>query len=247
MMDTEHFTAVVTGGSRGIGAEICRRMANEGFHVIINYNNLKESATTLKDEITKTGGCADIYKADVSKSDEAESLISFAVGKGALGVLINCAGVAEQKLFTDISDEDWARMIGVDLTGTFYTCRAAAREMIRNHSGSIINISSMWGVVGASCEVHYSAAKAGVIGLTKALAKELGPSNIRVNCIAPGVIDTEMNAHLSPSDMKALADETPLCRIGKKREIADAVLFLASERSSFITGQVLTVDGGMTI
>jgi 3-oxoacyl-[acyl-carrier protein] reductase len=165
---------------------------------------------------------------------------------GAVDVLVNNAGISQQKLFTDITDEDWRRMTGVNLDGVFYCSREASREMIRKKSGSIINISSMWGQVGASCEVHYSAAKAGVIGLTKALAKELGPSNIRVNCIAPGVIDTDMMSGFDNETKNSLIDETPLLRLGTPEDIAKAVVFLADE-NSFITGQVLGVNGGIII
>ena len=150
-------------------------------------------------------------------------------------------------MFTDITDEQWNKMISVNLTGTFNTCRAAAKEMIKNHSGSIVNISSMWGLSGASCEVHYSASKAGVIGLTKALAKELGPSNIRVNCIAPGVIKTDMTVLLTPETFESLKQETPLMRIGDPTDIANAAFFLSSDKASFITGQILSVDGGFII
>ena len=159
-------------------------------------------------------------------------------------VLVNCAGVAQIKLFTELTDADWDRMISTDLSGSFYTCRAAAREMVKAHYGRMVNIGSVWGRVGASCEVHYSAAKAGIRGLTMALAKELGPSGITVNCVEPGVIDTEMNAILDEETRRTLAEETPLCRIGSTGDIADAVFFLASDRASFITGQCLGVDGG---
>ncbi|MCD8311604.1 MAG: 3-oxoacyl-ACP reductase FabG [Firmicutes bacterium] len=242
-----HRVAVVTGGSRGIGAAVCRSLAAEGFFVVINYREARSRAEALAGEILSHGGQADIFGADVSRSKDADALISFAAEKGALDVLICSAGIASQSLFDEISDAEWERMIGVNLSGTFYVCRAAAREMIRSKRGSIVTVSSMWGVVGASCEVHYSAAKAGVIGLTKALAKELGPSGIRVNCVAPGVIDTEMNAHLSQNDLSALAESTPLCRIGTPEEIADAVTFFATERSSFVTGQILTADGGFSV
>ncbi len=241
-------TAVITGGARGIGAEICRAFAKAGYAVIINYNTSEASAEVLKSELTENGFTADIFRADVSQSHEANALIKFAVDTyGSVDVLVNNAGVAHFGLFTDMTDCEYRHIMSVDLDGTFYACRSAAREMIKNHSGTIVNISSMWGIVGASCEAAYSAAKAGVIGLTKALAKELGPSGIRVNCIAPGVINTEMNRRLSPDDISALSGETPLCRIGEPCEVAEAVLFLASDKASFITGQTLSVDGGFAV
>lgn len=241
-------TVVVTGGSRGIGAAISSLLAAEGFNVIVNYNTSETECIALCNKLTENGFSCKPFKADISKSDEADALIKFAVDTfGSLDVLINNAGISEFSLFTDITDEQWERMIATNLTGTFNTCRAAAMVMIKKHSGSIVNISSMWGISGASCEVHYSASKAGVIGLTKALAKELGPSNIRVNCIAPGVIKTDMTAMLGDDTMKELEAETPLSRIGEPQDVADAALFLASEKASFITGQVLSVDGGFVI
>lgn len=241
-------TVVVTGGSRGIGAAVSSLFASEGFNVVINYNNSETQCIRLCSELLANGCSCSAFKADISKSAESDALIDFAVNTyGSVDVLINNAGIAEQCLFTDITDEKWNRMIAVNLTGTFNTSRAAAKEMIKRHNGSIINVSSIWGIGGASCEVHYSAAKSGVIGLTKALAKELGPSNIRVNCIAPGVIDTDMNSHLSVDVMNELKDSTPLCKIGEPIDIANAALFLASDKASFITGQILGVDGGFII
>ena len=165
----------------------------------------------------------------------------------SVDILINNAGISEQKLFTDITDDDWNNMLSVNLTGCFNCCRAASKYMINQKYGSIINVSSMWGIAGASCEVHYSASKSGIIGLTKALAKELGPSNIRVNCVAPGVINTEMNQHLNKDDLSELINSTPLCRIGDPIDVAEAIMFLASDKSSFITGQTLSVDGGFIL
>ena len=177
-----------------------------------------------------------------------EKLFAFAEEKfSGADVLICNAGIGRQKLFTDISDEDFDRMIGVNLKGVFYCCRRALPYMIRNKWGRIINITSMWGETGGSCEVDYSAAKAGVIGLTKALAKEVGPSAITVNAVSPGVIETDMNRAFTQEDMAALADETPLCRIGRPEEVAAAAVFLAGEEASFITGQVLGVNGGIVI
>lgn len=231
---------IVTGGSRGIGAEIVRRFSLNGDLVVFFYNNSETEAKRLAEE---TGAVA--LKVDLSDPVSAEKAMESAVVYlHGVDVLVNCAGVAQIKLFTELTDADWDRMISTDLSGSFYTCRAAAREMVKAHYGRMINIGSVWGRVGASCEVHYSAAKAGIRGLTMALAKELGPSGITVNCVEPGVIDTEMNAILDEETRRTLAEETPLCRIGSTGDIADAVFFLASDRASFITGQCLGVDGG---
>lgn len=241
-------TVIVTGGARGIGAAVSTVFARAGYNVIINYNTSEKEAVSLADLLTAEGATALPFRADVSVSQEADALVAFAADRfGGVDALINNAGVAGFDLINDVTDEKYRRIMSVDLDGTFNCCRAAASLMVKAHSGTIVNVSSMWGITGASCEAVYSAAKAGVIGLTKALAKELGPSGIRVNCVAPGVIDTEMNARLSEEDVAALADETPLCRIGTPNEVAEAILFLASEKASFITGQILSVDGGFAI
>ena len=186
--------------------------------------------------------------ADIGDTQQVETLFSIAEKElGTVEALVNNAGIAQQKLFTDITEEDWDELFRVDVKGVFLCCRRALPGMIRRQKGCIVNISSMWGQVGASCEVHYSAAKASIIGLTKALAKETGPSGIRVNCIAPGVIQTEMNGHLSPETLEELREETPLETLGTPEDVARAALFLCSPESSFITGQVLGVNGGMVI
>lgn len=231
--------AVVTGASRGIGAACARALAANGMDVAVHYFHSREAAEKLAEEI---GGKA--FGADVSDPDAVRKLFA---ETGGADVLVCCAGIASQQLFTDITDKEWRKMLAVDLDGVFYCCREAAPSMIHRKYGRIITVSSMWGVTGASCETAYSAAKAGVIGLTKALAKELGPSGITVNCVAPGVVDTDMNRKLTAETLDALRKETPLERIGTPEEIAAAVRFLASEEAGFITGQVLGVNGGFII
>lgn len=238
-------TALITGASRGIGSEIARQLAKNGFRVIVNYNASERDAQSLILELNNTNSMKCIaVQADVSDRAQVEAMFAVA---GGIDVLINNAGIAQQKLFTDITEQDWDTMFDIDVKGVFHCCQCALPYMIHQKRGKIINISSMWGQVGASCEVHYSAAKAAVIGLTKSLAKEVGPSGIQVNCIAPGVIQTEMNAHLDESTMKELKEETPLGVIGTTEDIANAVSFLAGEKSNFITGQVLGVNGGIII
>lgn len=234
---------LITGGSRGIGKACVYEFIKNGYRVFLNYNNSKNEAEKIAQE---TG--AVIVKADISKTDEVLKMAEFIhENYGKIDVIINNAGISQIKLFTDISEDDWDKMFDINIKGMFLITKAFVSDMISKQNGKIINISSMWGVTGGSCEVHYSASKSAVIGFTKALAKELGPSKICVNCIAPGVIETEMNSHLSKEDMKILCDETPLERIGKPEEIAKTALFLASGNADFITGQVLNVDGGMVI
>lgn len=232
-------TALVTGGTGGIGQALCRRLAAEGYFVYINYLRAEEKALSLAEEIS-----GEALKFDVSSPDEVRAAIAAITPPD---LLVNNAGVSEVGLFTSLSDERAARLLAVDLSGTMNCSRAVLPEMIRRKSGNIINISSMWGQVGASCEVDYSAAKAGIIGFTKALAKEVAPSGIRVNCIAPGFIMTEMNSRYSEEDLALIRDDIPLGIFGEPRHIADAAAFLASAQSEYITGQVLAVNGGMVI
>jgi 3-oxoacyl-[acyl-carrier protein] reductase len=238
-------TALITGASRGIGRAIARQLAEDGFRVVVNYNTCEKQAQSLISELNNTYSIESIaLQADVSDRSQVEVMFAAA---GDVDVLVNNAGIAQQKLFSDITAQDWDRMFDVDVKGVFHCCQCALPHMIHEKRGKIINLSSMWGQVGASCEVHYSAAKAAVIGLTKALAKEVGPSNIQVNCIAPGVIQTEMNAHLDEDTMNELKEEIPLGVLGTAEDIAGAVSFLASSRSNFITGQIFGVNGGMVI
>lgn len=239
-------TVLVTGASRGIGAEIARVFGEHGDQVIINYHHSQKQAEALCEELRAQGASAIALQADVSNREQVQNMIKKAVSSmGPIDVLINNAGIGEQKLFTDLLPEEWQRMMDVHVQGAFHCTQEVLPEMIRRKSGCILNVSSIWGVSGASCEVHYSTAKAALIGFTKALAREVGPSGIRVNCIAPGVIQTEMNEHLSSDVLESLQEEIALCTLGTPRDIADAAFFFASEQARFITGQVLTVDGGM--
>ena len=241
--------ALITGASRGIGAATARLFAREGWNVAVNYNRSRNEAEGLARELSGLGVRAVPIQGDISVPEGAERMVQEAeTALGGLDAVICNAGVAlPQQLMTDTTVEQWRQVAAVDLDGVFYTLRAAIPGLVRQKRGTVVTVSSMWGVAGGSCEAPYSAAKAGVIGLTKALDRELGPSRIRVNCVAPGVIDTGMNSHLAPEDWTALKEETPLCRIGTPEEAAQAIYFLASDRASFITGQVLRVDGGMVL
>lgn len=236
---------LITGGSRGIGAACVRAFCKRGDRVVFFY---KTATAEIVKKLERETGAVGI-RADVSDPEAVAGAME-EVGSlfgGRVDVLVNNAGISQIKLFTDLTDAEWHNMIANDLDSVFYVTRAVAKLMIREQSGRIVNIGSMWGKCGASCEVHYSAAKAGVRGLTKALAKELGPSHVTVNCVEPGVIETDMNAVLDEKTKEMLCDETPLCRMGTPEEVASAVLFFASDSASFITGQILGVDGGYAI
>ncbi len=247
-MDTANKTAIVTGGSRGIGAAAALLLAREGWRVAVGCHRHPDRAQALCDQLRRKGRDAVPFCGDVSSVAEMEAQVQAVVERwGQIDLLVNNAGIAQQRLFTEITEAEWDRMFAVNAKGLYACCRAVVPGMIRRHSGNIINVSSMWGQVGASCEVHYSAAKAAVIGFTKALAKELGPSGIRVNCVAPGVIATEMNAALDGETLDALREETPLGTIGTPEEAARAILWLAGDGASFVTGQVIGVNGGFVI
>lgn len=240
--------ALITGASRGIGRAVALRLARDGYTVALNYRADEQAALSTAQILQALGGDGMLCQADVADEQAVRRMVA-AVEKqyGHIDLLVNNAGIAQQKLFTDLTSDEWKRMMDVHVNGAFYACSAALPSMIRRQSGSIINIASMWGETGASCEVHYSTAKAALIGFTRALAKEVGPSGIRVNCVSPGAVDTDMMADFSDADKQTLAEDTPLCRIGKPEEIASAVAFLASAEASFITGQVLSVNGGIVI
>ena len=234
---------LITGGTRGIGKACVKAFANDGHKVAFLYKSSDKEAKELSEEL----GCIAI-KADVSSADACAEAVKEAFSSlGGIDVLVNNAGISQIKLFTDITDEDWNKMISTNLSGAFYITRAVTPCMVSQKFGRIIQIGSMWGKTGASCEVHYSATKAALRGMTMALAKELGPSGITVNAVEPGVIATEMNSALDEETLNSLKEETPLGRIGTPEEVAALVLFLASESASFITGQIIGIDGGFAI
>ncbi|MBP1565804.1 MAG: 3-oxoacyl-ACP reductase FabG [Oscillospiraceae bacterium] len=236
-------TVLITGASRGIGAATAEIFADNGYNVIINYNKNHERAKQIA---SKTGG--NLIQADVSDIAQTEKMIDSIISEyGKIDVLVNNAGISVTGTFDSISDEDARRLFDVNIFGTFNCTKLVLPHMLRRKYGKIINVSSMWGQVGASCEVHYSASKAAVIGFTKALAKEVGPSGITVNCVSPGFISTDMTACYTKEEVNAICEEIPVGRTGSPYEVAQAVFYLASEQATYITGQVLGINGGMIV
>ena len=240
-------TVLVTGGSRGIGRAIALAFAKASDYVLVNYRENDAAALETAKEICAVGGQCALYKADLRDREKTAEMFSAIEREGCgIDVLVNNAGVSLWKLFTDTTEEEWQDVLDSNLTSAYRCARAVLPQMIRRKSGKIINISSIWGENGASCEVAYSASKAALIGFTKALAKEVAPSGITVNCIAPGLIDTSMNAEFSPEEIADFIEQIPSGRIGKPEEIAAAALFLASPAADYITGQVLSINGGVS-
>ena len=239
-------TAIITGGTRGIGRAVAIKFYELGYNIALVYNNNEENANKFCSAFDTDRVL--LIKADVSSFDEMQKMGRNVISKfKRVDVLVNNAGISEQKMINDITESDWDNMFSVNVKGAFNCTKAVLQNMIHNKSGRIINISSMWGITGASCEVHYSASKAALIGFTKSLAKELGPSGITVNCVAPGLIETDMNSSFSKDIINEIVNETPVMRIGTGKDVAESVAFLASDDAEFITGQVLSVNGGFVI
>ena len=239
-------TIIITGGSRGIGKSLVANFAKDGYNVILNYNKSENSAKQIKNELLEEGFEIEIFKADVSKKDEVKKLIEFTLSKfGNIDVLINNAGVAKLQMFRDVTEEDWDEIMNTNLKSVLFTIQEVLPDMVNRKKGCIINISSVWGIVGASCEAVYSASKAGVDAITKSLAKELGPSNIRVNSIAPGIIDTEMNSCLDEKIKEEIEQEIPLGRIGKSLDIYRCAKWIVEDE--YTTGQIISPNGGWVI
>ena len=234
---------IVTGASRGIGREIAKGLALKNYKVIANFNKSEKEIMELKKELERENIEIDIFKANVSNRNDAKSLVEYTLKKyGKIDVLINNAGISQFKEFTQITDDDWNNMINTNLDSVFYMTQEVCKNMIHNKSGCIINISSIWGVTGASCEVHYSVSKAGIDAMTKSLAKELGPSNIRVNSIAPGIIDTDMNKNLNEIELEQIKEEIPLQKIGATKDIEKCIEWLIEDE--YTTGQIISINGG---
>lgn len=238
--------AIVTGGAKGIGRAIVEELARKGIKVILNYNHSEKKAIEVKQELCKQGYIVEIYKADVSNPEEVKELVAFAKNTfGPIDILVNNAGIDKFQLFTDITNEDWDEMISNNLSSVFYMTQEVVKDMINKKSGCIINISSIWGIVGASCEVAYSVSKAGIDGLTKSLAKELAPSGIRVNSIAPGFILTDMNKDFSEKELEEIKEQIPLGKFGKPEDIAKCAMWLIED--NYTIGQIISPNGGWVI
>lgn len=241
-------TVIITGAARGIGRATAEVFSDKGWSVLINYHTSEKEALSLLQGLRLKKKKADLFRANVSNREQVDQMVAHCLDQfGHIDVLVNNAGLSRQNLFGDISEPEWDEVISVNLKGVFNCCQSVLPVMLKQKSGKIINVSSMWGMVGASCEVHYSAAKAGVIGFTKALAKELGPSNIQVNCVAPGIIETDMIKSLAPDELTYLKKATPLMRIGNVMDVANCIVYLASSESDFMTGQVMSPNGGFVI
>lgn len=245
-MQDKQKIAIVTGASRGIGREVAKELAESRITVIANYNKSEEEAKKLQQELEEQNFKLEIFKADVSKREDVKKLVEYTIEKhGKIDILINNAGISEYKLFTDETDEDWDKLINTNLYSAFAMSQEVIPNMVHNKKGCIINISSIWGIVGGSLEVLYSISKAGLDGMTKALAKELGPSNIRVNSIAPGMINTKMNSKFTEKEIEEIKEEIPLERLGDPQDIAKCVKWLIDD--NYTTGQVISINGGWVI
>ena len=245
-MQDKQKIAIVTGASRGIGREVAKELAESGITVIANYNKSEEEAKKLQQELEEQNFKLEIFKADVSKREDVKKLVEYTIEKyGKIDILINNAGISEYKLFTDETDEDWDKLINTNLYSAFAMSQEVIPNMVHNKKGCIINISSIWGIVGGSLEVLYSISKAGLDGMTKALAKELGPSNIRVNSIAPGMINTKMNSKFTEKEIEEIKEEIPLERLGDPQDIAKCIKWLIED--NYTTGQVISINGGWVI
>ena len=245
-MQDKQKIAIVTGASRGIGREVAKELAESGITVIANYNKSEEEAKKLQQELEEQNFKLEIFKADVSKREDVKKLVEYTIEKyGKIDILINNAGISEYKLFTDETDEDWDKLINTNLYSAFAMSQEVIPTMVHHKKGCIINISSIWGIVGGSLEVLYSISKAGLDGMTKALAKELGPSNIRVNSIAPGMINTKMNSKFTEKEIEEIKEEIPLERLGNPQDIAKCVKWLIDD--NYTTGQVISINGGWVI
>lgn len=241
-------TILITGASRGIGRAIALCLAESGYQLLLNYYRSVAEAKELEQNLLSRGYRVLAYQADVTSKSQVQAMVGVAMQAfGKIDGLVNNAGIAQSKLFTDIEEAEWDQMMAVHLKGAYLCAKEVIPGMVARKQGKIINISSIWGMAGASCEVHYSAAKAGLIGMTKALAKELGPSGIQVNCVAPGIIETEMLADFTAADKQAMTEQTPLARLGTPQEIGALVAFLLAKEADFITGQVISPNGGFLI